>query len=211
MKERLSYSKFTLALVKEHFDLRIEAEAALFAAVEPVVISNLLAETLKEFVPLALAINTEKARSEWIIAPILAEVRRQLHHRVSLFSGVALDVDAKRGLTGVCDFILSRSPIQYYLESPVAVIVEAKREDIIGGFGQCIAAMIGTREFNRRAGHELPTIYGAVTMGNQWKFLKLEGDVAAIDAEDYYLSNIDKIIGILCWIALPDVEAQQPA
>jgi len=42
---------------------------------------------------LALAIGTEKARSEMIIAPVLIEVRRQMQRKISLFSGVDFPVD----------------------------------------------------------------------------------------------------------------------
>jgi hypothetical protein len=48
---------------------------------------------LEQKIPLALALSTEKARSEFIIAPILAEVREQLGKRFSLFSGIDFTVD----------------------------------------------------------------------------------------------------------------------
>ena len=207
MTIQLSYSKFTLPLVKARFGLSIQEEMSLFANVPPVTISHYLEETIAEFAPLALAINTEKARSEWLIAPIMAEVRRRLQHQISLFSGVEFDVDAGQGLTGVCDYIISRSPAQYYLASPVIMIIEAKKENIIAGLGQCIATMIGAHVFNAREGANIPTIYGAVTTGNQWKFLKLEGQIAYIDVDDYYLVAIDKIVAILSTMALPEAMA----
>jgi hypothetical protein len=43
---------------------------------------------LQENVALALNINTEKARSEMIIAPMLIEVRKLLKKQVSIFSGI---------------------------------------------------------------------------------------------------------------------------
>jgi hypothetical protein len=83
-------------------------DASLFAHVEAVVVSEYLQTTLQENVALALNINTEKARSEMIIAPMLIEVRKILHRQISLFSGVELQVDAALGLTGVCDYIISK-------------------------------------------------------------------------------------------------------
>ena len=44
--------------------------------------------------------NTEKARSELIIAPILMEAIRLARPPVSLFSGAAFDVDKEQGLNG---------------------------------------------------------------------------------------------------------------
>jgi len=46
----------------------------------------LLAETLAENIPLALGIDTEKARSEMIVTPILIELRKIFHREISLFS-----------------------------------------------------------------------------------------------------------------------------
>jgi hypothetical protein len=165
--------------------------------------SDYLAKTLEDFTPLALAINTEKARSEWLIAPILAEVRQRLKPNVSLFSGWELDVDSTLGLTGVCDYIICRSREQYYLSTPIVIIIEAKKENINAGLGQCIASMMGARFFNQREGTAVTTLYGAVTMGNQWKFLKLEEQIAYIDRDDYYLVDIGRIVAILSHMAEP--------
>ena len=68
-----------------------------FTTIAPVTVSDLLRQTLAENVPVALDISTEKARSEFIIAPVLMEVRRQLHARISLFSGVEFNVDIALG------------------------------------------------------------------------------------------------------------------
>jgi hypothetical protein len=54
--------------------------------------------------------NSEKARSELIIAPILVDLRRQLNEQISLFSGVDFTVDETKGLNGTCDFIITQSP-----------------------------------------------------------------------------------------------------
>lgn len=102
---------------------------------------------------MATAINTEKVRSELIIAPVLVEVRRQTQNRISLFSGSAFDVDQASGVTGCCDFILSASREQLEINAPVVTVVGAKKEDLIGGIGQCIASMVAAQIFNERAGN----------------------------------------------------------
>ena len=76
-------------------------------------------------------------------------------------------------------------------------IVEAKRENIIGGLGQCIAAMVAAQIFNQQNGKSVDTIYGAVTTGTNWKFLTLTGKTVAIDRIEYFINQIDKILGIL--------------
>jgi len=63
----MAYSDFTLQKLKKDFGLQVDEQRNLFAAVEPVAGSDLLNNTLQETVQLAIAINTEKARSEMII------------------------------------------------------------------------------------------------------------------------------------------------
>lgn len=144
-----------------------------------------------------MAVGTEKFKSELIISNILLEVRRIFNDQVSLFSGINLDVDKQRELNGFCDFIISKSPEQYYLNAPIVAIVEAKNEYIGGGLGQCIAEMFAAYLFNQKENNSLSRVYGAVTTGNTWKFLKYEPGMAYIDVPEYHIANADKIIGIL--------------
>ena len=88
---------------------------------------------LNNNIPLAVAIGTEKAKSEMIIAPILIEMRRMLKNQISLFSGVKFNVNNTRGLNGFCDFLVSRSRQQSFIKSPVVAIVEAKNDNIKSG------------------------------------------------------------------------------
>ncbi len=201
----MSYSKFTLKRVKQEFNLDIIESQDLFAAIEAVEISDYLRTTLNYNVPLALAISTEKARSELIIANVLLELKRQLNDQISLFSGINFDVDNDRDLNGVCDYLLSQSSEQFYLSAPVVAIVEAKNEQVTVGLGQCIAEMIAAKIFNDREGNPVSRIYGAVTTGNNWKFLKYEGDTVYIDRLEYYIDNVKKIMGIL--IRMVNLEA----
>jgi hypothetical protein len=77
------------------------------------------------------------------------------------------------------------------------MLVEAKKEDIIAGLGQCVAEMVAAQIFNEREGNEISVIYGTVTSGTNWKFLKLKGKVVEIDLVEYYLTDVNKILGIL--------------
>jgi hypothetical protein len=209
----MAYSDFDLKKVQKDFGVRIDEEANLFADVMPVPPSPILTNTLAETAPLATAINTEKARSELLIIPVLLDLWRQAQSQISLFSGTEFTVDAEHGLTGYCDYILSRSKAQLTLNAPVVMIVEAKNENIKGGLGQCVAEMIAAQIFNAREGNAIETIYGAVTTGEIWKFLTLVDTVTSIDLSDYYIvRDVDKILGIL-WQGLacqPYRPARQP-
>lgn len=194
----MAYSDFTLKKIKADLNIKLVENNSLFSAIQESSVSDLLINMLKKNVPLALAINTEKARSELIIINILLEVKTQLVDQISLFSGIDFNVDKDQGLSGFCDYIISRSPEQFYLERPVMTIVEAKNENIISGLGQCIAAMYAAQLYNERENnHDLPCIYGAVTTGNEWKFIQLIKDTAYIDSDYYYITDLPKIISIL--------------
>jgi hypothetical protein len=193
----MAYNDFDLKKVKTELGITINEQPALFADVTTIAISATLAEILSEAVPLARAINTEKARSEFIIANILMEARKLLKHSISLFSGIEFNVNKEKGLNGFCDFIFSASPAQLLLNAPIIAIVEAKNENIIGGLGQCIAEMVAADMFNNNENHKFKTIYGVVTTGITWKFLMLEDTTASIDIDEYSIDNPQKIIGIL--------------
>jgi hypothetical protein len=193
----MAYSDFTLKRVKTEFNLEIIESRSIFSHIQGVEISDYLKETLKRNIPLALAINTEKARSELIIINILLEIREKFPNQVSLFSGIDFNIDKDKGLTGFCDFIIGNSPEQLYLDSPVITIVEAKNENIIAGLGQCAAEMYAARIYNEKEGRHASCLYGAVTTGDEWKFIKLENNTVSIDLDFYYVSAIEIIIGIL--------------
>ena len=193
----MAYSDFSLAKVSKTFELKILDAVNMFSAIPELESSNFLVETLLYTVPLAISSNTEKARSEMIIAPILIELRKQLNSQISFFSGIDFTIDPEKGLNGNCDFLISRSPELLILTAPVIIIVEAKKENINGGLGQCVAEMLGARIFNEREGNDIPAIFGAVTSGTNWRFLKLKEQVIEIDLTEYYLRDVNKILGIL--------------
>jgi len=196
----MAYSDFKLKEIVKQFSLIIKDKNDIFTEVYPIQPSKYLEFTLKYNLPLAGEINTEKARSEMIIAPILLEVRRRVGDRISLFSGRDFNVDPERGLNGACDFLLGISESQLVIGAPVVAIAEAKKEDLIGGLGQCIAEMIAAQLFNEQEGNQVTTIYGVVTSGTAWRFVKLEGKTVSVDVVEYYISNVEKILGIFITI-----------
>jgi hypothetical protein len=199
----VSYSDFSIEEVKQRFQLRIAEEDEYFAQVQPIAVSDFLTRTLAENVPLAVAISTEKTRSEFIVAPVLMEARRQALPKISLFSGVEFNVDPSRGLNGICGFLLGLSPEQLTIEAPVVSIVEAKNESIKSGLGQCMAEMVAAQLFNRQRGRELSRVYGVVTTGSLWKFMRLEGDLVSLDLRDYPISELGRVVGILVNMVQP--------
>src|SRR4028118_44501 len=153
----MSYSEFSLDKAVKTFKLITSERVNLFAETAEVEGSNILTQTLQYNVPLALAMNTEKARSELIIAPILLELRRQLQDQISLFSGTEFNIAPELGLNGICDFLISKDPELLFIRSPVVALVEAKKENINSGLGQCVAEMVAAKLFNEQEGNNIGT------------------------------------------------------
>ena len=196
----MPYSQFTsIGKVKEAFGLKTQEGGRFIPAIEKIEASASLKVFLEESIPISSSAS-EKARSEGIIYPVLLEVRKILTRQVSLFSGEDFTVDESVGLNGMCDFLLSRSPEVLEIEAPVIVIVEAKKADLRTGFGQCIAEMVAAQRFNAAKDRPISVIYGSITSGTQWRFLKLENDLVTIDLMDYALPPVEEILGMLVWM-----------
>ncbi|MBE9216837.1 hypothetical protein IQ247_30000 [Plectonema cf. radiosum LEGE 06105] len=196
----MSYRDFSISKVKQKFNLTLVEGKRFLPEIEPVLPTSYLAEFLEESIPLAVAMGSEKARSELIISPILFELRKLLNREISFFSGEEFNVDATLGLTGFCDFLISLSPEQLFIEAPAIVIIEAKKENLKGGLGQCIASMIAAQKFNAENNKSISTVYGSVTSGNLWSFLKLENTTITIDLTEYLIPPVEQLLGILVWM-----------
>jgi hypothetical protein len=197
----MAYRDFTWAKVKKDFGLTTIENMPFLPNTPTIAPSSILQETLNRGIPWAIAVGNEKARSEAIINPILLEVKYLLKDSISLFSGEDFTVDVSLGLNGVCDFLISQSTEQLAVEAPAIVVVEAKKDDIKSGMGQCLAEMIAAQKFNQMSDRSIPIIYGCITTGTIWRFLKLEGTTVTVELSDYSLPPSDQVLGILVWMA----------
>ena len=193
----MAYNDFSLETLLDQFGLQTDEQGDYFAPTPPAALSDTLRKHLHRYVPLATAIGTEKARSEFIIVPLLLEVIEQASPPVSIFSGVEFNPDPERGLRGVCDFLLSLSPEQLTIKAPVVAVVEAKNENLKTGINQCIAEMLAAQVFNRAKNNPIETVFGAVTTGTTWIFLRLKENIVHLDRTEYHISQPDKIVAIL--------------
>ena len=208
----MAYSDFTVSKVKRELGVTIAETTGLFAQVRKVEPSELLTAILNRSGRLGRLIGTEKAKSEFLIAPILAEVTSRLHDQVSLFSGTEFNVDVEKGLTVFCDFMLSQSPEQLDITAPIVTIVEAKNDNLKNGIGQCMAEMVAAQIFNNRAekdpdGNANKTIYGVVTTGTSWLFMHLMGSHIQVDDREYFINEVDQLLGILMLPFQNDLQA----
>jgi hypothetical protein len=138
--------------------------------------------------------RSEKAISEEVISPLLLAVKEKNLDKIALFSGVPLSTGE---LYGICDYIITGNPDDYLPESPLIILIEAKRQDLDTGIPQCAAEMITAKKINDEANKVYDTVFGCVTTGDTWIFLKLvENTKVIIDPQRLYLTQIEQILGI---------------
>jgi hypothetical protein len=104
------------------------------------------------------------------------------------------------GLSGICDFLVSRTGNELIIDAPVIALVEAQKGVLKDVWGQCIAEMIAAKKFNENRGKSIKHIYGIVTSGSLWHFFQMEGDIVLLDPNEYSLSPVDNLLAILNWM-----------
>lgn len=191
----MTYKDFTLTNIKNTFGITND-KTDLF----PIIVQKEPNEWLKMSLELGFTqpLLSEKERSEALVYPVLKMLQVENKFRFQVYSGISLPADEDQGLKGECDFILGGRGGASELETPIFQVVEAKNGEITKHWGQVAAQMLGSRIFNEKNGNPHPTIYGCLTTGEEWQFLKLENTTIWIDKRRYALPiEIEKILGIL--------------
>ena len=147
-----------------------------------------------------MTLNEARTRSQQI-DPQLQSADWKLNDRTQVRLEVPVDGYDAEPWNGVTDYCL------YDASGSVLAVVEAKREDIIGGLGQCAAAMVAIREFNARDRTTTKAVFGCVTSGSNWRFLRLAEGCLSIDRPEYYLHDVGKVIAIVVHIIGTGVRA----
>jgi hypothetical protein len=191
----MAYTEFTLESVEASFGLTAQP-GELFPGLNPVAVPAWLQDLLERGHRVA-ALVSEKARSEFLVVPILLASREFTTADVSIYSGQRLDVDPARGLVGECDYLLALTPPLPRLRAPLVAVLEAKKGDVEAGLGQCAAQMLGVRLFNERSGEPARPVYGCVTTGEVWQFMCLEGAAVVIDRDRLFIDNVGGILAVL--------------
>lgn len=199
----MAFSDFLYPQVFADLGLTEAVVPDLFAGVPPVAPSPALRGFMAIGVPLGTAAHTEASRSTWVVGPVLADLWSRYHGQLSLIAGATFPADPDAGLTGYCDFLIGRTPQRPRIQAPLMLVFEAKRDSIPDGLGQGVAGLAGLQRFNRREGTPTDPVYGCVTTGSLWKFLRLSGTEVAVDLTEYTITQVDKLLGILTHIAGP--------
>ncbi len=192
----MAYSDFSLADLEEKFGVTNQRKR-LFENITPILPSEKLRLELAEGEE--MPIKSEKAKSEWIVVPILKELRNRNNKFLTIYSGEILTADKEKGLVGECDFIIAKDTKTFDVSLPIFMLVEAKKNDMEEGIRQCAAQMIGARVFNQKKGIQLEKVYGCSTTGDDWQFLELS-DQLYIDNKKYFLVELKELLGIFQFI-----------
>lgn len=188
----MAYSDFTLSNLEEKFGVKHQRKRLQFTVL-PIKPSERLRFELDESVE--MPIKTEKARSEWIVVPILKELRWRNNKFFTIYSGETLIADKEMGLVGECDFILTKDTQSYEISIPIFQIVEAKRNDLEEGIKQCSAQLVGAKKYNEKKGIAIDKLYGCTTTGDVWQFIEYT-DKIYIDEKKYYLGEVNELLGV---------------
>ena len=115
-----------------------------------------------------------------------------MQNKITVFSGEPL---ATAELSGICDFLITKGKL-LEPKSGYLVLVEAKKQDLLSGIPQCVAEMYAAQQLNGNN----DTVYGCVSTGLEWIFLKLEYKTAFADPTIFSITEIPKILGVFGWI-----------
>jgi hypothetical protein len=191
----MPYSKFDYPKIRKELAIHNDT-TLLFINIKPIQVSEWLQQAMRRAEDV-VALFSEKSRSEAIVYPIVSELRELNYNKLAVYSGAVLNADENRGLNGECDFILSAGKQDFYVDTPLFCMIEAEDNDIEKNIPQCIAQMEGARIYNEKEGKNLPVIYGCVTTGTEWQFLKLENKTCWIDKKRFYINELPLLLGML--------------
>lgn len=197
----MAYNKFNIGQLKKQLRLSVKRDYWLPNNLPKFEADPHLTTTLLSVAKMYL--GSEKARSEFVITPVLQALYRKNQNRFSIFSGYEFNIDKSLGLNGFCDFILASAQDVFIVEAPTFFIVETKKMDIDDhAIAQCGAEMYAAKIFNTEKNLPNQAVYGCVTSAYSWAFLKLENNVLTIDPDYVSLSftNPYRVLATLQWL-----------
>jgi hypothetical protein len=159
--------------------------------------SELFMDNLKFTLSMQASVESEMFYREAFVFPFMQEAWKR-HPKLKLWVNRKLAYQDE--LTGEPDYfvsVLPQGPTRDPVGKPLVAVAEAKQEDFIAGWGQCLAEMIACQKLN---GEEKLTIYGIVSTGEIWQFGKLEEDVFTKDLYPYSINDAAKVLGVLDYL-----------
>jgi hypothetical protein len=190
----MAYRDFKEKDLKEKFNIRQKYEPIFHGQkTNPIAPSQRLLDALSD--AKLITLSTEKAISERIVSPVLAELKRRNMDAIQIFSGEIINADKTVGLNGEIDFIITRVTDTIEPQAPIFSVTEAKIGKVEKAIPQAASQMIGARVFNQNSKEDVIIIHGIITDGTSWLFLKLEDNRLSINDSLYFTNDLPNLIG----------------
>lgn len=139
---------------------------------------------------------SEAALSEFLIAPILKEIWKAYSDYLLLWSHVSLQAGAE--FEGFPDFLFTkRTAMGLVREKPYLIVIEAKKDDFDGGWGQCLTALLAARTLNQ---NDQMILYGMVSNGDVWQFGKLQNQTFSRDPRSLTIADLPDLFAALHYV-----------
>ncbi|MCI5223352.1 MAG: hypothetical protein D3924_11930 [Candidatus Electrothrix sp. AR4] len=108
-----------------------------------------------------ISVNSETAKREVMIAPVLHAVIQHINARLN----IEYPISVNDKLSGTVDYL--------FRSSQELIVIEAKKGDLDRGFNQLAAEMIALDLYEEEQANPAK-VYGAITIGEVWRFAVLE-------------------------------------
>jgi len=136
---------------------------------------------------------SEASISEFLIAPILKEIWKQYDDTLLIWSHVSLNVGEE--FEGYPDYLFTkRTHLGLVRDKPYVLVVEAKKDDFEGGWGQCLAALLAAQIIN---GDDQLILQGSVSNGDVWQFGRLQARHFIRDPRSFTVSDLSELFAAL--------------
>ena len=160
-------------------------------------------ESLKEEIDLNLLTyrSNEFYATENLVSPILRAAWRKYMKEMNMWTHQAIKYD--EDLSGTPDFMFTNleqeqyQKMSYPVVATIVTTVEAKAENFVEGWAQCITQMLACQKINTKPN---VIIFGIVTTGKFWEFGKMENNNVIIHTNSYSIENLPKLLGILDYL-----------
>ena len=193
----MSFSQFkSMADVQKAYNIKYED--GIFISGMDIVVPQIFVEEFRFNKENIDIFSSEASRSELIISPLLREIYKKHSKNYSFWIQKSISFDEV--LSGTPDYIFSkRSPLgKTVLETPLVIVVEAKKNDFEQGWGQCLAELVASQKINN---NEINPVYGVVTDGNLWQFGRLQEHLFTKNEKNYTIDNMPELFGALEYLA----------
>lgn len=141
--------------------------------------------------------GSEAIICETLIFPILKEVWKPFTKNMMLWSHQAMEFDTI--LSGTPDYLFTKKSSlgKIIMDKPLVAIVEAKKDDFTGGWGQCAAEMYTAQQINENQNLK---IFGIVSNGRFWEFATLQQSTFTKFKDIGEITDLDQLFSVLTYI-----------